>query len=401
MVKQHLFQNHLSFIALLETKLKDTKIPSVTKRIAVDWKWHSNVTNSEKARIMILWNSDILDVQITHVSSQQITCRVKSVDGRTDCIVSAIYGSNHQVIRKELWAELCQIFQTTENLPWLLCGDFNTMISNEEKLGGSVLTDSDTNDFTSFIENCNLSHLKALGSFFTWNNKQDHATRVWCRLDRALVNDSWIQIHNSSHVEFLLPNFSDHSPAVVSIYEDDLQRKKPFKFFKMWTNHINFLPTVSATWNKKIEGYSMFSVVTKLKLLRDDLKDLNRKHFGNISEQVLRAKIALEDIQGKLQEDPLNPVLISQEKESLSKYNNLLNCELSFLQLKARTQWSIKGDRCTNYFHSILKAKRHQNRILVLYNSSGIRLTEGDDIINELISFGPIQQLRYQTHRGR
>ncbi|XP_020258809.1 uncharacterized protein LOC109835235 [Asparagus officinalis] len=328
-----------------------------------------------------------MNIQVDYISPQHITCTVKTMDGRVNCILSSIYSFNHQDSRKALWTELLHVHQTVGNTPGLLCRDFNTMINNDEKLGGIALTDADTKDFNSFIKDSHLLHLKTLGCFFTWNNKQDHDARVWCRLDRALVNDSWIHKYNSSHVEFLLPNFSDHSHALVSIYEEDMQGKKPFKFFNMWINHINYLPTISLIWQRQIEGFKMYSVVTKLKLLRGALKDLNRKHYGNISEQVERAKYAVEEVQNKLQEDLLNPGLIKQEKNCLSAYNKLLQCELSFFQQKSRIHWSIKGDRCTSYFHSIIKANRHQNRILVLTNSMGERITEGGEIANELVSY--------------
>ncbi|XP_020249117.1 uncharacterized protein LOC109826498 [Asparagus officinalis] len=216
-------QYHLSFLALLETKIKDGNIQSIAKKIARDWNWFSNGNNNDIARIVILWDPHIMDIQINSFSAQQITCAVKTTDGRLSCIISSIYGSNHLVARKNLWSELSQIHQSIGNLPWLICGDFNALISNEEKLGGSMLSEADTKDFKQFIEDCNLLHLKTIGCFFTWNNKQDSTTRVWSRLDRALVNDSWFLEYNSSHVEFLSPCFSNHSPALVSIYEDNVK----------------------------------------------------------------------------------------------------------------------------------------------------------------------------------
>ncbi|XP_020262303.1 uncharacterized protein LOC109838257 [Asparagus officinalis] len=199
LVKQHLVQYHISFIALLETKLKDGKLSGTARKIAGTWEWISNVNYTGTARIFLLWDPNVLDIQVSQSSSQHITCIVKSKDGRVDCIISSIYGFNHLEDRKNLWAELSSLQQSIGNSPWLLCGDFNTMLSNEEKLGGASLTDTDTVDFSSFIDDCQLSHLKTTGCFYTWNNKQDTTTRVWSRLDRALVNDSWIHIYNSSH----------------------------------------------------------------------------------------------------------------------------------------------------------------------------------------------------------
>ncbi|XP_020262517.1 uncharacterized protein LOC109838490 [Asparagus officinalis] len=387
LVRHHLMQYKLTFIALLETKLKAVKIPAAAKKIAGRWNWFSNANISTKARILLLWDSNILDVQIESFTDQHVTCKVKSIDGRVDCMISSVYGQNNLMNRKDLRSSLNQIHLNIGNKPWLLCGDFNAITSDEEKLGGAALTESDTMDFRDFIEECQLTHLKTESCYFTWNNKQDSTSRVWSRLDRALINDCWLNMHNSSHIEFLLPSFSDHSPGLVSIYDDCVQGKKPFKFFKMWTKHENFLPTVTSVWNTKITGFAMFSVYSKLKLLKNALKELNKRHFNNISEQVIRSKQALQDAQKILQIDPLNQSLIDQERKCTVSYNKLLDCEISFYQQKSRILWSLQGDRCTSYFHSVIKSKRHQNRVMVLYNNAGEKLTDGEEIIFELISF--------------
>ncbi|XP_020243133.1 uncharacterized protein LOC109821354 [Asparagus officinalis] len=295
---------HLSFLALLETKVKGSNLSITAKKIEKNWQWLSNVGNTGKARILVMWDPCILDVQVVKFSEQHISCSVKSVDGKFDCFISSIYGFNHLEARQDLWLDLCHLHQNLGNYPWLLCGDFNTMINNEEKLGGVALTTVDTSDFNSFIEDCQLSHLKTLGCFYTWSNKQ--------------------------------PGLSDHSPAFVSIYDDCVQGKKPFKFFKMWTKHPSFIPIVSKTWQSSVEGYKMYSVSTKLKLLKSNLKELNKKHFYNISEQVQRARVALEEVQRNLHADPFNSSLMIQEKDFLSSYKRLLDCELSFYQQKAR-----------------------------------------------------------------
>ncbi|XP_020266679.1 uncharacterized protein LOC109842189 [Asparagus officinalis] len=128
----------------------------------------------------------------------------------------------------------------------------------------------------------------------------------------------------------------------------------------MWAKHSEFVPTVSRIWQTKIRGYAMYSVYTKLKLLKNELKDLNKRYYSNISEQ---------------------------EKNCITSYNNLLDCELSFYQQKARILWSVQGDRCTSYFHSVIKSKRDQNRILMLYNSAGEKLSDEEKITSEFITF--------------
>ncbi|XP_020260823.1 uncharacterized protein LOC109837129 [Asparagus officinalis] len=369
LVKHHLLQYHLSFLALLETKVKDTNLSITAKKIEKNWQWLSNVGNSGKARILVMWDPCILDVQVVKISEQHITCSVKSVDEKICGLISAIF--------TKIWGILLGYYVEV----------FNTMINNEEKLGGVALTTVDTSDFNSFIEDCQLSHLKTLGCFYTWSNKQESGSRIWCRLERALVNGSWINLYYSSHVEFLQPGLSDHSPAFVSIYDDYVQGKKPFKFFKMLTKHPSFIPIVSKTWQTTVEGYKMYSVSTKLKLLKGNLKELNKKHFYNITEQVQRARVALEEVQRNLYADPFNSSLINQEKDFLSSYKRLLDCELSFYQQKARIAWSLQGDRGTSFFHAITKSNKHNNRVMVLHNANGDRITDGEGIVNEFVSF--------------
>ncbi|XP_020254145.1 uncharacterized protein LOC109831220 [Asparagus officinalis] len=387
MVRNHISQYHLSFIALIETKIKESLLDATAKKIAKKWKWLSTVRGSEKARILILWDQNFFDIQVIKNSDQHITCYMKSLDGRLSCIVSTVYGFNRQEARKELWEDLKQISQNIRNVPWRICGDYNCLLSNEEKLGGINLTEADTKDFKKFIEDCNLRHLKTQGCFYTWNNKQDANSRIWCRLDRALINDAWIDEYISSHVEFMLPNLSDHSPAIVSVYDDLKQGKKPFKFFKMWTKHENYIPTVSKIWHTHVQGYTMYSVYAKLKMLKKELIELNKKHFHNISEQVQRAKFALEDAQRILHSDPLNSDFIAHKKKCILTYNKLLDCELSFYRQKTRINWNVHGDRSSKLFQSIAKYKRHNNRILALYNSKGDKITDDEGIVQELTSY--------------
>ncbi|XP_020253878.1 uncharacterized protein LOC109830936 [Asparagus officinalis] len=275
--------------ALLETKIKDILLPGITRKIAKTWNWMSNVRSLIKARILILWNPNMLDIQLISCTDQSITCIVKSFDGKLDCAISSIYGFNHLYARKVLWYDLKSIHQTIGSTPWLLCGDFNAITSNEEKIGGIMLTDSDTEDFRAFINDCQLAHLKTIGQ-----------------------------------VEFLVPKISDHSLGLITVSEEYSQGKRPLEFFRMWTKHDCFLPTVANAWQQRIKGCVMFSVCSKLKNLKIALKDINRKFFYNIRKE-MHFKI--------------------QHLEGL-----------------------------------------HHNRVMLLYNNLGQRLTEGDDIVNEFIT---------------
>lgn len=69
-----------------------------------------------------------------------------------------------------------------------------------------------------------------------------------------------------------------------------MTQKVSFKFYNFWVDHKSFLPTVEEVWRKNIEGSLMFRLISKLKLLKVELRKLNKKEFYNISERVKRLR---------------------------------------------------------------------------------------------------------------
>ncbi|XP_020243233.1 uncharacterized protein LOC109821458 [Asparagus officinalis] len=213
---------------------------------------------------------------------------------------------------------------------------------------------------------------------------KDSATRFWCRLNRILVNDDWIHKHTASQAEYLMPLCSDHSPGLITIDDDNFEGKKPFKFFNMWAKHPDFLEMVKTVWSKEIRGYTMYRFYTKLRNLKPVLKDLNKKHFMDISQQVLREKSELCDVQKKLNFDLFNSELIVKEKDCIKKYTNLMDCKSFFYRQKANIKWALHADKGSQLFHSVMKSKRHQKRVLSIYTKNGSRIADMDGITSEL-----------------
>ena len=56
---------------------------------------------------------------------------------------------------------------------------------------------------------------------------------MYSKLDRALVNDKWLDCFELSVATFLPEGSYDHSPILIKLldYQDD--GKKPFRFFNM------------------------------------------------------------------------------------------------------------------------------------------------------------------------
>ncbi|XP_074304929.1 uncharacterized protein LOC141639780 [Silene latifolia] len=85
--------------------------------------------------------------------------------------------------------------------PWIIVGDFNTVLAPSERLGGQSTRD-EMQDFQQFIDTCGVMDMPASGSYYTWNNKQDPDSRVYSRLDRAFVNKEWLDTYKDTYALF-------------------------------------------------------------------------------------------------------------------------------------------------------------------------------------------------------
>lgn len=77
--------------------------------------------------------------------------------------------------------------------PWLIGGDFNSLLNFSDKQGGQPVLSTDLQDFKDCVHYCRVQDMRSNGAFITWNNRQVKDRRVYSKIDRTLVNDLWIQ----------------------------------------------------------------------------------------------------------------------------------------------------------------------------------------------------------------
>ncbi|KAL7207896.1 hypothetical protein ACSBR1_029779 [Camellia fascicularis] len=85
-----------------------------------------------------------------------------------------------------------------------------------------------------------------LGDFNAMRASGDY---IATKIDRVLVNEAWLDVFPASTATFFPSNISDHSPAMVTVFDEVVSSKKPFKFFDFWAKHHDFLPVISQVWN--------------------------------------------------------------------------------------------------------------------------------------------------------
>lgn len=96
-----------------------------------------------------------------------------------------------------------------------MLGYFNEVLHQSEKRGLFPHPSSLIDTFKEVVANCGLRDLGFVGYDFTWEKWRGTLCWVKERLDRALVNEAWLDKSNESRLLHLATTTSDHLPILL------------------------------------------------------------------------------------------------------------------------------------------------------------------------------------------
>ncbi|KAK4707383.1 hypothetical protein R3W88_033072 [Solanum pinnatisectum] len=228
--------HQLSMIAILEPFVDISHLNNVRIHLQMD-----HAVSNPNGKIWLLWSNDITG-NIHENGEQHFTCEFKHSDLNESFMVSFIYAKCKEHMRRPLWDKLLHF--ANRDIPWCTIGDFNVITNTEEKTGGIPYNMNKSIEFISVIEACGLIDLGYTGIPFTWCNQRAAQARVWKRLDRAMVNDKWLEVMPQTTVEHLSSVGSDHTPLLLEMIRKSDRHIKYFKFLHCWVDNDSFMETV-------------------------------------------------------------------------------------------------------------------------------------------------------------
>ncbi|WRX16205.1 Reverse transcriptase domain - like 10 [Theobroma cacao] len=293
---------------------------------------------------------------------------------------SFVYAKCTRLERRELWNNL-RIISDSVQAPWLVGGDFNSIVSCDERLHGAIPHDGSMEDLSSTLLDCGLLDASFEGNSFTWSNN-----RMFQRLDRVVYNHEWAEFFSSTRVQHLNRDGSDHCPLLISCSNTNARGPSTFRFLHAWTKHHDFLPFVEKSWNAPTQASGMTALWYKQQRLKRDLKWWNKHIFGDIFKTLRLAEAEAEQKELIFQQ---NPSAINRDlmHKAYAKLNRQLSIEELFWQQKSGVKWLVEGERNTKFFHMRMRKKRVRSHIFRIQYQEGNVTEEPHLIQNSAVDF--------------
>jgi hypothetical protein len=245
--------------------------------------------------LLLAWKFDV-NLSAFYVSNNIICAWYYSVIPYVKCLLSFVYGPPYKKTSSEFWTVLSS-FGVSLSAPWLCIGDFNVIISQDDKYGGWPYNYLLANPFMDFINTFGMVDLGFSGNPYTWSNHHQGLGLIKERLDRSFASSDWICYFPSYLVSHLPAHNSDHYPFLLNTTIPVPTLLKPFRFEEFCTRDPTCEVVIQEAWSTPIEGSFSYFLSKKLKITKQSIKYWNKHYFGDICSKIDRTLKLLDAVQ--------------------------------------------------------------------------------------------------------
>ncbi|XP_026453688.1 uncharacterized protein LOC113355121 [Papaver somniferum] len=310
--------------------VKNLRLPGMNQMVI------HNAFNGSKANIWLFWHDSISTPNVISTTTQAITVKVGEV------LVTGIHAACLTVDRRQLWDELVKIQDM--NMPCLIIGDFNVVLSSDEKIGGRRPLRIGMKEFRECLNSCELIQAPKTGIKYSWCNNRVGKKRILCDLDKDFFNVKWLEKFDGWQYKVGTRGTSDHDPIMGKAVEIPKPKNIPFRYQTVWTSHPDFINVIKSSWEESVTGNPAFVFMAKLKRFKEFIKKWNWEVFSDLRVKMTQAEEEVEKAAMVSDTNPenielLNVLITARRKQEIvaQQFNELL-------RTKARVKWIISEE---------------------------------------------------------
>lgn len=224
------------------------KIREIHNKWLIKYEYLEVKENNSAGGIPTLWDPQKFGILDVEASRNYLSLVCQPVGDKQIYIITNVYGPQKQADKLKLLTSQGDIRERHPNMPWIIVGDFNMIISLLEKKGGTRQLSRDSIAFQNFIMNMGLVDTETINGTFTWNNKRGGASQVDSKLDRFIVSEDLLLTGPAMTASILPFGGSYHWPVQLEATFLGTPRNKPFRFENAWLSHPKFTSNIDKWW---------------------------------------------------------------------------------------------------------------------------------------------------------
>ncbi|KAL4279545.1 hypothetical protein GQ457_03G016570 [Hibiscus cannabinus] len=342
--------------------------------------------SSRCSGLLFLWNNKII-VDLLSYSMLHIDIQILSATDKFR--FTGIYGYANTNLKNKTW-DLIDRLRDSSSLPWLIGGDLNEILHDNEKVGGNRRNPSYINNFRDCLSRNQLADCNPTKGWYTWSRMGPHTQTIRERLDRFLADPFWLGNHSSFYVVSEFTAASDHCLLFMNTTSTFLHSNHSspvdsdfFRFEQCWSSLPECISLVQSTW-----ASSSGSFLDKFSILATRLKLWQSKRRANTTGRIRFLQCLID----KSYQHPLACFPDSQLVQAKLELDRLLHSNEIYWAQCSRVQWLTHGDKNTRFFHARASARRRKNSIRGLYNANHVWMTGTSSILNIAVDKPSIEQ---------
>ncbi|XP_074351494.1 uncharacterized protein LOC141690607 [Apium graveolens] len=335
---------------------------------------------------LLSWNYRGLDKPWTIHFLKELTQQLKPMDAQGHSGGLALFWKNEggcevkggkREKRQESWNLLRELANKSD-LPWCIIGDFNDMMSTDEKRGGRPHPFNLLQGFIEVVNECGLVDLGFVGEKYTWERSRGKLNWIQERLDKGLANRAWSDLFPQEEVQVMEMATSDHLPLYLHLHKKVFQPNgRRFRFKNSWLREKECEIVINNGWNEALAS----EIMENIKLCGLKLQEWGGGLANEYKQQgrVFRAKLR----KLRSHRDSLG---INMYNEVRWQYMNLLEKQEVYWRQRAKSFWLREGDNNTGFFHKFASGWRKTNNLERIQDGNGERKETTQLSDRELVS---------------
>eukprot|EP00253_Pinus_taeda_P003539 PITA_03539 len=340
------------FLLLQETKISEQELKDNTKKIK---NYEGIAINLEGASggLGTLWNKKKWQLKDYKQNREKASC----------------------------WESISADLRASQGKKIFLGGDLNLIRNAQEKLRGNFFADPAREALEDIIQAHNLIDTPLHNGNFTWSNRRTGKNNIKERLDRILARDKIIAEFQRIQSSIILGYISNHKPVALRLDNGSYPGPIPFKYNKEWDNVEGFKDLIKEQWAMEISGSPHFIWESKIKNLRNAIKQWARQNAALQNRKKIEIQQKLEQLNNDREGSQDSEEDQNKEGDLLKELYNQNRREEEEQRQKSRCLWLTSGDKNTTFFHNNMKLRRAANNIDKI-SVEGRIFSEQDEIKN-------------------